>query len=70
MKLLVTRGCTAYHMILQFKIVAGSDWQLVSTDVSTLLSPYGVSSLPLQNGKVNFNEFIVTSLDRKGVVPQ
>jgi len=32
-------------VILQFKIVAGSDWLLVSTDVSTLLSPYGVSSL-------------------------
>ena len=32
-------------MILQFKIVAGSDWQLVSTDVLTLLSPCDVSSL-------------------------
>jgi len=32
----------AYHVILQFKIVAGgSDWQLVSI----LLSPFGVSSL-------------------------
>ena len=58
-------------MILQFKIVAGSDWQLVSTDVLTLLSPYDISSLyySVQNGKVNFNEFIA-SLDGKGVVPQ
>ena len=34
-------NCTPYHVIL----LAGSDWLLVSTDVLTLLSPYGVSSL-------------------------
>ena len=58
-------------MILEaFDVIPNRGWPFVLT----LVSPYGVSSLyhckMERCVEVNFSEFIVTSLDRKGAMPQ
>jgi len=54
-KLLVTKACTTYHKILQFKIVAGS-W-LASTLVSPYLPSYVINSNNLEHFKANLDNY-------------
>ena len=61
---------TAVNETISYKgVVTGSQVGL-NRCLDLIVSIWCLLTIPLQNEKVNFNEFVVASLDGKDVVPQ